>query len=78
MVDGSESGGAPFRPSRPVHISEAHPVNSITSKTRFGAGNRTSLKTIAKGDIDVSADIAEINAGQATELPNHDIRTSSG
>jgi len=71
-------GGVPFRPANPVHISDAHSINSITSSTRFGAGNRTSLKTIALGHVDPAADIAEINAGMATQLSNGDILTSGG
>ena len=30
------------------------------------------------GDVDIAADVAEINAGRATRLPNDDIQTTSG
>jgi hypothetical protein len=67
-----------FKPTTPVHVPDAHSVNTITGKTRFGAGNRNTPKTVLKGDVDTAADIAEINAGRATRLPNGDIQTSSG
>jgi hypothetical protein len=70
--------GVPFRPSKPVRISDAHSANSINAKTRWGAGNRNSPKTVARGDVDLAGDVAEINAGRATRLPNGDIRAPSG
>jgi hypothetical protein len=42
-----------------------HSINSITSKSRFGGGNRTTPKTIAKGHVNLQADFAEIQAGNA-------------
>jgi hypothetical protein len=42
-----------------------HSINTITSKSRFGGGNRTTPKTIAKGHINLQADFAEIQAGNA-------------
>ncbi|WP_259779857.1 hypothetical protein [Aestuariispira ectoiniformans] len=59
-------------------MSDAHRANTITASTRFGGGNRNTPKTIARGDIDLEADIAEINAGQAKILENGHVQASSG
>ncbi|GFE50897.1 hypothetical protein So717_26500 [Roseobacter cerasinus] len=67
-----------FIPDSPVHVSDAHSINTIRPNTRFGGGNRNSPKTVARGDVDLSSDIAEINAGQAFRLDNGDILTNSG
>jgi hypothetical protein len=66
-----------FIPKQPVHMSPAHSVNTITEGTRFGGGNRNTVKTVAKGDVDIGADMEEINKGQARLLENGDIKTSS-
>jgi hypothetical protein len=75
---GAVTQGQFFNPVNPVHLSDAHSINSISSRTRFGGGSRTAPKTIATGDVNLAADIAEINAGRAVRLPNGDITTSSG
>ena len=58
-----------FVPKGPVRISDAHSVNAIVAegakgeKVRFGGGNRHTPKTVAVGNVDLAADIAEIEAG---------------
>lgn len=42
-----------------------HSINTITNNSRFGGGNRHTPKTIAKGHVDLRADFAEIQAGDA-------------
>lgn len=42
---------------------EYHSINTLTSESYFGGGNRNTAKTIAKGHIDLQADFAEIQAG---------------
>ena len=74
----ARSAGRAFTPSAPVHLNDIHSVNNISSRTRWGSGNRNSPKTIAYGNVDISADIAEINSGSARLLDNGDILTSSG
>ena len=68
----------PFKSSQPVRISDTHSANDITLKTRWGGGSRNSPKTIARGDTDLAADIADINTGKATQLPSGDIVAPSG
>ena len=67
-----------FTPEAPVSVSKSHSVDTITSSTRFGAGDRNTPKTVAIGGIDLRVDIAEINSGKATLLSGGDILTSSG
>ena len=67
-----------FIPDSLVHVSKAHSVNTITPNVRFGGGNRNTPKTIAVGNVDLNADIDEINTGRAILLNNGDILTSSG
>ncbi|WP_046242592.1 type VI secretion system tube protein TssD [Hymenobacter terrenus] len=45
--------------------SDAHSINTITHKTYFGGGNRNTLKTVAMGHVDLNADFAAIQAGDA-------------
>jgi hypothetical protein len=56
-------------------MSPAHEASKITSKTRFGNGH---IKTVANKNANITADLAEINAGNHTLLNNGDILTSSG
>jgi hypothetical protein len=44
---------------------DVHSINTIDSKTRFGGGNRNTSKTIAMGQVDLAADFAAIQAGDA-------------
>jgi filamentous hemagglutinin len=73
-----QSGGKSFTPDSKVKVSDAHSVDSITSETRFGGGSRNTPKSVAKGGVDIAADIDEIASGRAVLLPNGDIATSSG
>ena len=67
-------GRAPFRTP-----SESHSINTISSKTRFGGGNRNTSKTVAEGNINLSADVAEINSGKAKfNNETNEYLTSSG
>jgi len=45
--------------------SDAHSINSINAKTRFGGGNRNTSRTVAKGHVDLAADYIEITSGKA-------------
>jgi hypothetical protein len=45
--------------------SDAHSINTITNRTYFGGGNRNTLKTVAMGHVDLNADFAAIQAGDA-------------
>lgn len=67
-----------FVPNAEMHVSDAHSINFIGPRTRFGGGNRNTPKAIAYGDVDLAVDLAEINAGRAELLDTGDILTSSG
>lgn len=67
-----------FIPLVPASISRAHSINTIDANVRWGDGNRNQPKTIAKGDVDLQADLNEINAGRAVLMENGDILVSSG
>lgn len=67
-----------FVPEAPLSVSNAHSIDTITPRTYFGGGNRTVPKTVARGDVDLAADLAEINAGQAQLLSDGRLLTSSG
>jgi hypothetical protein len=64
-----------FRPSEKLKMSDAHSVRTIKKNTWFGDGQK---KTVAKGNVDTEAEIAQINAGQGTRLDNGDILAPSG
>jgi RHS repeat-associated protein len=59
-----------FIPTTPIHINDNHSINTMKANTRFGDGNKNTLKTIARGDINLSFDEKQINAGQGFRLRN--------
>jgi hypothetical protein len=59
--------------------SDAHSINSINAKTRFGGGNRHTSKTVAKGHVDLAADYIEITSGKAAyDKKTQTFTTSTG
>lgn len=54
----------PFIPERPLRVAPAHSINTIGPRTYFGGGNRNTTKTIAKGNVDLNADVKALNAGE--------------
>ncbi|WP_279324058.1 hemagglutinin repeat-containing protein [Stenotrophomonas sp. LMG 10879] len=78
---GGDSGGSStknFIPPGPVRVSDAHSVETIGAGTRFGGGNRNTLKSVLMGGDDIDGDIREINSGQGILLPDGNVAVSSG
>jgi len=55
-----------------------HSINTIISKSRFGGGNRNTPKTIARGHVNLQADFAEIQAGNAAYDKQSQTFTTAG
>jgi RHS repeat-associated protein len=64
------SSNVPVNISNPVHY-----VNQIQANSKFGGGD---VKTIARGNVNLDIDVAEIQNGLAVRLKNGNILTSSG